>query len=147
MDGVSLAMVWWLVVGALVAAELLTGSFYLLMLAAGFAAAAVSAHLGASLGVNILVASLVGGGATYLWHVHRQRRPHAPPTDQDRNLHFDIDERVNVASWSADGTASVTHRGSLWRARLAEGHAPVSGLHVVSAVNGNTLLLKPADSR
>ena len=39
--------IWWLCAGAAVAVELLTGTFYLLMLATGLAAAAVAAHLGA----------------------------------------------------------------------------------------------------
>ena len=38
--------IWWLAAGIVVAAELLTGSFYLLMLALGLAAAAIAAHLG-----------------------------------------------------------------------------------------------------
>ena len=37
---------WWLTVGALVAAELATGTFYLLMLALGAAAGAMAAHAG-----------------------------------------------------------------------------------------------------
>ena len=40
---------WWLVTGAIVVAELLTGTFYLLMLGLGAVAAALAAHLGASL--------------------------------------------------------------------------------------------------
>ena len=36
---------WWIVAGVLVAAELATGTFYLLMLALGAAAAALAAHL------------------------------------------------------------------------------------------------------
>jgi len=39
--------IWWLVAGALVALELTTGTFYLLMLALGAAAGAVVAHAGA----------------------------------------------------------------------------------------------------
>jgi membrane protein implicated in regulation of membrane protease activity len=40
--GASLATVWWVVTGVLVAVELATGSFYLLMLALGAAAAAIA---------------------------------------------------------------------------------------------------------
>ena len=40
--------IWWLLAGGLVVAELLTGTFYLLMLAVGVGAAAIAAHLGAS---------------------------------------------------------------------------------------------------
>ncbi len=42
----SASSVWWLIAGVLVAVELMTGSFYLLMLALGAAAGAVAAHLG-----------------------------------------------------------------------------------------------------
>ena len=38
---------WWLLAGAAVALELFTGTFYLLMLAVGMAAAALAAHAGA----------------------------------------------------------------------------------------------------
>ena len=38
--------IWWLLTGGAVAIELLTGTFYLLMLAIGMAAGAVTAHLG-----------------------------------------------------------------------------------------------------
>ena len=40
--------VWWVVAGVLVAVELATGTFYLLMLALGAAAAALAAHAGRS---------------------------------------------------------------------------------------------------
>ena len=61
--------IWWLVTGALVAAELLSGTFYLLMLAIGAAAAALSAHLGLGLNGQIVTAALVGAvgyGATFI---------------------------------------------------------------------------------
>ncbi|HNJ45700.1 MAG TPA: NfeD family protein, partial [Ottowia sp.] len=51
--------VWWIAAGLLVAAELLTGTFYLLMLAIGAAAGALAAHAGLSLS-----AQLVAGGVT-----------------------------------------------------------------------------------
>ena len=39
---------WWVAAGIAVAAELATGTFYLLMMALGLAAAAIGAHLGLS---------------------------------------------------------------------------------------------------
>ena len=54
---------WWLITGALVAAELATGTFYLLMLAVGTAAAAVAAHLGLGPNAQLVVGALIGGGA------------------------------------------------------------------------------------
>src|SRR5688500_16392511 len=55
--------VWWLLAGAAVAVELATGTFYLLMLALGMAAAAIAAHLGASIPLQLVTAAVVGGGA------------------------------------------------------------------------------------
>ena len=54
---------WWLLAGAAVAVEMLTGTFYLLMLALGMVAGALAAHAGASAPMQLVVAALVGGGA------------------------------------------------------------------------------------
>ena len=54
---------WWLATGALVAAELATGTFYLLMLALGAACGALAAHLGFASTAQVAAAALVGGGA------------------------------------------------------------------------------------
>ena len=65
---------------------------------------------------------------------------------QNRDVNLDIGERVHVAAWSAEGTAQVRYRGSGWTARLAPGAPAVPGEHVVSAVEGNWLVLLPLSS-
>ena len=55
--------IWWLLAGGAVVTELLTGTFYLLMLAMGLAAAALAAHLGLPLTAQIITSAMVGGGA------------------------------------------------------------------------------------
>ena len=64
---------WWLLAGAVVAVELLTGTFYLLMIAFGLVAAATVAHLGAGVEVQTLAAAVLGGGAVVAWHLKRDR--------------------------------------------------------------------------
>ena len=54
---------WWVAAGVAVAAELATGTFYLLMIALGWRPARCG-HLGATLPVQIVAAAVVGGGAT-----------------------------------------------------------------------------------
>ena len=49
--------------------------------------------------------------------------------------------------WSAERTARVQYRGSLWTARLAPGEAAAAGSHVVRAVESNSLVLAPAVRR
>ena len=135
---------WWVAAGVAVAAELATGTFYLLMIALGLAAAAVAAHLGLSGTGQIVSAALIGGGATAAWHWHRYKQPHSAPVRENRDVNLDIGERVHVAVWASDRTARVPYRGSTWTARLAPGAAAAAGEHVVSAVEGNWLVLTPA---
>jgi membrane protein implicated in regulation of membrane protease activity len=139
----SASTLWWVAAGAVVVAELASGTFYLLMFALGLAAAALAAHLGASISAQIVTAAVLGGGATALWHWHRARQPKSMPASQNRDVNLDIGETVQVAAWSAQRTAQVHYRGSMWSARLQPGASAVSGDHTVTAVEGNWLVLTP----
>jgi membrane protein implicated in regulation of membrane protease activity len=140
----SAATGWWVVAGLAVAAELATGTFYLLMIALGLAAAAIAAYLGFSTPMQIVAAAAIGGGATLAWHLYRRS---TKTTDraahENRDVNLDIGERVHVDAWAGDRTARVQYRGSSWGARLAAGAAAKPGDHVVSAVEGNWLVLSP----
>ena len=93
--------------------------------------------------MQVIFAALVGGGATAAWHWHRARQPQSAPARENRDVNLDIGERVSVDAWAADGTARVHYRGSAWTARLAPGAAAMPGQHLVSAVEGNWLVLSP----
>src|SRR3569832_825034 len=101
--------VWWLLAGAAVAVELMTGTFYLLMLAVGMAAGAVAAHAGAGIAVQSLVAAAAGGGAVAAWHMLRGKTPDEAPASANRDVNLDIGEAVNVDIWAAAGTAQVRY--------------------------------------
>ena len=135
---------WWLATGALVAVELATGTFYLLMLAIGCVAAALAAHAGLATTGQLLAAAVIGGGAVALWHQRRIRVPAARPSQNNRDVHLDIGSAVQVERWHDDGTARVHYRGAGWDARYAGSGAPTPGEHIVSAVDGNRLVLRRA---
>ena len=139
----SNASFWWVAAGAAVAAELATGTFYLLLFALGLCAGAIAAHLGLALNAQIIAAALVAGGTTALWHWKRARQPQSAPAAQNRDVNLDIGERVHVVQWGSDRTARVQYRGSTWTARLAPGATPTPGEYRVSAVEGNWLVLSP----
>jgi membrane protein implicated in regulation of membrane protease activity len=141
----SNASVWWVAAGVAVAAELGTGTFYLLMIALGLVAGAIAAHLGLGAEMQLLVAAIVGGGATAVWHWRRGLRA-GPRVDiaRDRDVHLDVGERVHVSAWAADRTARIRYRGSMWSARLAPGADPAPGDYAVAAVEGIWLVLAPA---
>ncbi len=139
---ISPATWWWIAAGVTVAAELATGTFYLLMFALGMVGAALAAHLGFGVNVQVVVAALLGGGATALWHWRRARQPRSATARENRDVNLDIGERVNVELWAANRTARVNYRGSQWTARLRDDESPaVPGEHVVVAVEGNWLVL------
>lgn len=134
--------IWWLLAGAAVALELVTGTFYLLMLAVGMMAGALAAHLGAPVMAQIVVAAVVGGGAVVLWHWKRSKDPKPAGANANRDVQMDIGETVHVVQWNDDATASVKYRGAQWTAVLAGHHAaPEPGLFKVKALDGNRLVV------
>lgn len=135
------ATVWWMLVGGAVVVELLTGTFYLLMLALGFAAGALAAHMGFGLVAQLVFAALVGGTAVTAWRIQRGRRPPSLPSSADRDVNLDVGETVQVDSWNPDGTATVRYRGAQWVAVHRVGQVPSSGAHVVVEVVGSRLIV------
>ncbi len=140
---ISAASWWWIAAGVVVAAELATGTFYLLMMALGMAGAAIAAHLGFGLPTQIVSAAVLGGGATALWHWRRYRTPRSAPARENRDVNLDIGERVDVTEWTDGRITRVAYRGTMWTARLQEGAPQTTGEHRVVAVEGNWLVLAP----
>ena len=134
---------WWLAAGLLVAAELVTGTFYLLMLALGAAAGAIVAHQGLGSTAQLVSAALVGISATALWHWQRARAPRSAPSESNSDVNLDIGRHVRVDAWSDDGSARVNYRGSAWSARWAGPGTPIAGELLIVAVRGSELQLAP----
>jgi membrane protein implicated in regulation of membrane protease activity len=133
--------IWWLLAGAAVGIELVTGTFYLLMLAIGLAAAAIASHLGLPLTWQLVTAAVVGGGAVVLWHYLRGDQPSKLPAQSNADVHIDIGEPVFVDAWQADGTANVKYRGANWSA-ITHDQAPVVGMYRIKELLGNRLVLE-----
>jgi membrane protein implicated in regulation of membrane protease activity len=132
---------WWLLAGAAVAVELLTGTFYLLMLGVGMVAGALAAHAGLAMPTQLVLAAVVGGGAVAVWHVVRGRGL-AGASGPGANLDFDAGERVHVDAWTTDNTSQVRYRGAVWTAVPADGTPQGSGPHRVRHVDGSRLVLE-----
>jgi membrane protein implicated in regulation of membrane protease activity len=133
---------WWLLAGAAIVFELLTGTFYLLMLAAGLVAAALAAQAGATLTVQIVMAAVVGGGAVMGWNLFRQKNAASTRSGANRDVNLDIGETVQVESWQPDGSTSVKYRGAQWSAVPAVGTQPALGAHRIVEVRGSQLILE-----
>ncbi len=133
--------IWWVLAGAVIALELLTGTFYLLMLSLGLVGAAIAAHLGTSMAVQLLVAAGVGGGFVLGWRCYKQRTPSAPPASANRDVNLDVGETVQVDNWRPDGTGSIKYRGTHWDVALPAGATPTAGAHRIVEVIGSRLIV------
>ena len=134
------ASMWFVLTGVLMALELMTGSFYLLMLGLGASAAALTGMAGHGLNAQLVVAAAVGCLGVVLLGQWRKRQAITPQDAQDQ--HLDLGSTVLVEAWDAQGTTQVKHRGAVWGAVHVTHQAPAPGAHRIQAMVGNRLLLE-----
>ena len=132
----------WAILGlALVLVELVTGTFYLLMLAIAAFGAALAAWLGQPFGVQAVVAAVISAAGCYGVHVYRAKsaKQQMAPVDAGQPARFEI--------WldQGAGLARVRYRGAAWDAlvemnpeKKVAAFEEGALLYVISA-NGNTL--------
>ncbi len=142
MNTLAQSSIWWLLAGGAVAIELVTGTFYLLMLAVGLAAAAVAAHLGFGLALQMVVAAVTGGASVLILRAVRGKQVHPAQASENRDVNLDIGETVHVGAWQFDGTAHVSYRGAKWSVALRPGAAAAAGTHRIVEVVGNRLIVE-----
>ena len=127
----------WAVIGlVLVIVELLTGTFYLLMLGVAAFGAAGAAWLGYDFAVQSIVASVVAAVGCYGVHVYRERNK------AEQMAPLDAGMPASFESWIDAGArlARVRYRGASWDARVEGGESIEPGTTVyVLATDGNTL--------
>ena len=127
----------WAILGlTLVIVELLTGTFYLLVLGIAAFGAAHAAWLGQPFPVQAVVAAVIAALGCYGVHVYRAKNT------TRQMAHVDAGQPASFENWVDQGArfACVSYRGVLWDA-LVDGDAAVESgavLYVVTA-NGNTL--------
>jgi membrane protein implicated in regulation of membrane protease activity len=132
---------WWIGAGALIVAELLTGTFYLLMIALGFIAGAIAKLGGASLAAQCVSAALVALAAVILLRRSRfGRRRQRRDASSNPDVVLDLGAPVEVTAWR-DGHARVPYRGAEWDVELAPGEREDARFYEIAAVRDNRLVL------
>jgi membrane protein implicated in regulation of membrane protease activity len=138
------AIVWAVSGLVLVIVELLTGTFYLLMLGVAAFGAALAAWLGLDFPAQSIVAAVIAAVGCYGVHVYRakNRAQQMAPIDSGMPASFEswVDARSRLAK--------VRYRGASWDAQVEGLEAIEPGATVyVLAAHGNTLRVaknKPA---
>lgn len=127
----------WAILGlTLVIIELVSGTFYLLMLGVAAFGAAAAAYFGQDTPVQALVAAAIAAAGCYWVHAYRVRNAAA------QMPHIDAGQPASFESWIDEGArlAKVRYRGASWDA-VVEGDASPQGgaLLYVQSASGNTL--------
>ena len=130
------AIVWAVIGLVLVIVELLTGTFYLLMLGVAAFGAALAAYFAFDFAIQAIVAALISAVGCYGVHVYRakNRAQQMAPIDAGMPASFEswVDPRERLAK--------VRYRGASWEAQVEGLEAIEPGATVyVLAADGNTL--------
>lgn len=135
----------WLGLAALaLIGELATGTFYLLLVALGLAAAGASAWFGMGLEWQLVACGVVLILGLLVLRKTRVLKKREVNSARNADVNLDIGQTVSVEAWSEHRTARVWYRGAHWQAELASGQTPHAGEHVIVELRGSTLVLQPA---
>ena len=137
------ALAWVLAGLLLVVVELMTGTFYLLILGIAAMIGALIAYLDQPFWMQALIAAIaaIAGGAL----VNRYHR--AANASSPKDISNDIGEKVTIESWvsEAQRLARVRYRGTIWDAEVT-GSDPIAAdaLLYVVATEGSRLKVSSA---
>lgn len=160
---------WWVGAGVLLVVELLSGTFYLLMIALGFAAGGLARLAGVAWSGQLVIAAvlaLLAVAGVRGWRRRRhpgQRtgagdapagdgpgqplRADAAPGDAARGgqadtaMNLDIGAPVHVMRWE-NGRGRARYRGADWDVALAPGVPDGAGWYRIRGIDGICLILE-----
>ena len=135
----ALQYLWWIAAAILVGVEMMTGTFYLLIVALACVAAGFAAFVGLEPGWQWGVAAIVEVAGTLA--VNRWKKKYASQPKLSNNL--DVGQRVSVLEWRDDGTARVAYRGTQWDAVLDSAATPRREQMMIVDMRGAQLVLGP----
>jgi len=131
---------YWLIAGlALCTAEMLSGTFFLLVLGVAALVGAATGWLGGGLWLQVCIACLLAVIGVIWVHHYRRHAALAPAMPS-----FDVGQPATFEQWVSqnDGMARVNYRGTTWDARVSAGQPPTPGtILYIQSVEGSILSL------
>lgn len=132
---------WWVLALGIGILELLSGTFYLVMIALGCAAAGAVAAVDGPIWAQFVAAALVAlAGAAWVRRL-RAGAPACAPSGRNPDVVADVGQRVRVEAWDEDRRARIRYRGTEWTVELAPGEPAAPGEFLIREVAGNRLIL------
>jgi membrane protein implicated in regulation of membrane protease activity len=135
----ALQYLWWIAAAILVGVEMMTGTFYLLIVGLACLVGGVVAMAGFDVGWQWGIAAVVEVVGTLA--VNRWKKRFMAQPKLSNNL--DVGQRVSVLEWRDDGTARVQYRGTQWDGMLDSAATPKREQMVIVDMRGSQLVLGP----
>ncbi|MGO1767048.1 hypothetical protein CAP48_11135 [Advenella sp. S44] len=138
--------IWFGVAAVALILELLTGTFFLLLVAVAAAGAGVVSWLGGELAWQLLAFSVLGiAGFVILKSSKLVRRGSKSSASRNTDVNLDIGQIVYVADWTPMNTAVIQYRGAKWQVRLdpALGGPPAPGSYRITDIDGIVFIVAP----
>lgn len=127
---------WILLALVLVGLEIVTGTFYLLVIGIALAVGGAAAALGFALVWQFVFSALTGVVGTIMLRSWKSSQ-----ASKSSEVGLDIGLPVKVIKWNDDGSARVLYRGAEWDAELESADTPREGTLYIKAVHGSGLVL------
>ena len=150
---------WLVVMTVVVGFELFTGTFYLLMIAAGMAVGALLAFLGFSIEWQFIGAGVVGSIATIALRRSKFGARNRVKASRDPNVNLDLGQTVQVQEWQSVNVGEQTlyiarapYRGAQWDIELHAARTeaaltpdlPKAGQYKIVEMRGSRLVVERA---
>jgi membrane protein implicated in regulation of membrane protease activity len=129
----------WAIAGfVLIIAELLTGTFYLLVFGVAALVGAIVAFFGGAFWLQVILTAAASFIGIYLVHAWWQKNP----KDAAKDNSLEVGQTVVFEHWvnETSGTARVKYRGSSWDAKV-EGAAKPDDVLTIKATAQGVLLV------
>ncbi|WP_144641427.1 NfeD family protein [Bordetella genomosp. 13] len=133
--------VWFGLAAIALIGEVMTGTFYLLLVALGLAAGGITAAMAGAMQWQLVACGAVALAGLAVLRGTGVLKKREVDAARNADVNLDIGQSVQVEEWSASGTARVWYRGAHWQAELAAGQAAAPGTYVIAEVRGTRLVL------
>ncbi len=133
---------WWLLALGLGIAEILTGTFYLIMLAIACVIGGVAALVGLPITWQLLLTAICAFGGWGLMLHYRSKGGASAGAE----MRLDVGQQLRIDEWLEPRRTQVRYRGAQWPVELApevavEGAIP--GQFVITKVDAGRLIVAP----
>lgn len=136
-------LIWFVIAGGCLIAELFSGTFYLLIFGVAFGLAGIVGLFNVAFIVQLLIVLIASIGGLAIVRKSRLKAKNKVMND-DSDLSLDIGQKITISAWRNEGDAFVAttkYRGASWQVRYQRNEPPIPGTYQIVAVDGNVLVV------